>query len=660
MEHTLLQAVVWLLAATVLVVSLFRRLHLPTILAYLAVGIMVGPQGFGVVSDLDNTRKLAEYGLVFLLFTLGLEFSWPQLYAMRREVLGIGSAQVIVTTALAATTAYALGLSLTGAIVIGGVLAMSSTAIVIKQLGEQLEGNSRHGRLATGILLFQDLAVVVFLIVIPALHSGFDQSVAWNIVLAIIKGGIIMTLMYAVGHWVLRPFFHEVVSARSAELFTLTVLLFSLAAAWLTQFFGLSLALGAFLAGMMLGETEFRHQVEIDIRPFRDILLGLFFVTVGMLLDIAILPNIWPWVLAILGATLIGKIFITALVTALSGAERGVALRTGIVLAQGGEFGFVLLSLAIQDDYLPPAVTQMMLATVIISMVTTPLLVRYNGRITKFIFSASYGQNRRQIVNDVATNAEDLQHHIMICGFGRVGQNIARFIEKESYRYFALDLDAARVKEARAAGQFVTYGDSTHPNILEAAGLQRAKALVISFDDAVAAEKIILIARKARADLPILVRTRDDSNLERLQQAGATEVVPETLEASLMLVSNLLYLLNVPVRRIVKHIQDARADRYQVLHHVFKGQDWSDFTDNENTRMTLHSVLLPRSAHAVGKRINEINLSDCGVSISAIRRGDIHAMRPLPDIVLQVNDVVILYGDVDQIEHAENLLLRGN
>jgi CPA2 family monovalent cation:H+ antiporter-2 len=390
MEHGALTEVLILLATAVVAVAAFRRLALPPVLAYLAVGMLVGPHGLAWIPDTEDTRFLAEFGVVFLLFTLGLEFSLPQLVALRREVLGLRGSQVILTTALAWLGAWLLGMSPEAAFVIGGVLAMSSTAIVIKQMAEQLELNSRHGRNAIGILLFQDIAVLPFLIAIPVLASDSDTSLAAEMGWALVKGLAVVLAMLAVGRWLLRPLFHEIASSRSSELFTLTALLFALTAAAASAGAGLSMALGAFLAGMMLGETESRHQVEADIRPFRDVLLGLFFITVGMLLDVGALPRIWPWVLLLLAALVVLKTASIVAISLLMGQPAGVGLRAGLVLAQGGEFGFALLALGVSFGVLDSSSTQVVLATVVLSMVLTPFLVRYNGLIAKWLFRESY------------------------------------------------------------------------------------------------------------------------------------------------------------------------------------------------------------------------------------------------------------------------------
>lgn len=656
---SVLDAILILLAVAVIAVAAFRKLNLPPILAYLFVGMLVGPYALNWIPESEGTRFLAEFGVVFLLFTIGLEFSLPQLVAMRREVLGLGGGQVALTALAAGVVAWLLGMPLTAAVVIGGVLAMSSTAIVIKQLTEQLEVSSRHGRLSVGVLLFQDVAVIPFLILIPVLASGSEASITMELGTALLKGVFVIGAMLAVGHWLLRPLFHMIAAQRSSELFTLAALLFALAAAWLTHLFGLSFALGAFIAGMLLGETEFRHQVEADIRPFRDVLLGLFFITIGMLLDLSALPEIIHWVLLLVVAIIVFKVVLIAALSRLLGATKGVALRTGIVLAQGGEFGLALLTLALTEGTLEPEASQVVLAAIIITMLLTPFLIASNGVIAKRFYADSYVKNREDQANEMESHAERLDQHVVICGYGRIGQNVARFLDQEDFNYIALDLDPVRVRDARAAGEQVFYGDSTHIENLGAAGIGRAKVLVISFDDTAGTMKILEQVKRLWPDLPVLVRTRDDANLDSLQQAGATEVVPETLEASLMLVSHLLLLLDVPVSRIVRNVQEVRSSRYQMLRGFFHGQEVESLEQAPAFRERLQSVELPEAAYAVGHELGTLKLRECGVIVTAVRRGGIKGHQPEPDMELHAEDILVLYGTPEDLAHAETKLLQG-
>ncbi len=647
-----------LLGVAVVLVALFRYLQLPQILAYLCAGIIVGPYGMGWIPDLEGTRYLAEFGLVFLMFTIGLEFSLPRLIAMKHIVFGLGGAQVFISCVVFGFVAWSLGVSPQGAIVIGGMLAMSSTAIVMKLLTEQLEQNSRHGRHAISVLLFQDLVVVLFLILIPAVSGETEQSV-WSMLGGVLlKSVLVLVGIILLGRWLLRPFFHEVASAKLREFFMLAVLLLTLASAWVTEVAGLSLALGAFLAGMMLGETEYRHQVEGDILPFRDILLGLFFVTIGMMLDLSIVQQLWPWVLASVAAIIVFKTLLILGLGKLFGFETGVALRTGMVLSQVGEFAFALLLQADRFQLFSVQASQILLASVVLSMMVAPLTVRHNGRIAKHLVP-SYNRARASNLEIIRAEVEGESQHVILCGYGRSGQNLAWMLEQEGVPSLALDLDPVRVRDARDAGKPVVYGDVTRRDVLEAAGLHRAAAIAISFYDVSSALKILGVTRHVRPDMPVIVRTMDDADLERLKTAGATEVVPESLEGSLMMGSHLLLLLGVPVSRIVRHVRDVRADRYRMLRGFFHGEDMFDGKETHAYQERLHSVTLPDGAKAVGKLLVDLHLEEAGVSVSAVRRGGIRGPEPAPHTKLAAGDVLVLYGTPEALEAAEKILLEG-
>ena len=675
MERIGFDSILVLMGVAVVLLAVFRYLRLPQILAYLVAGVLVGPYGFGWIPDVAGTRTLAEFGLVFLMFTIGLEFSLPKLLAMKQTVFGLGGAQVLISCAVFGFIAWSLGVPAAGAIVIGGVLALSSTAIVMKLLIEQLEQNSRHGRHAFGVLLFQDLIVVPFLILIPALGGAGGQSVWPTFGWVLVKSVLVLAAILFVGRWLLRPLFHEIASARLREFFMLSVLLLTLTAAWVTQTAGLSLALGAFLAGMMLGETEYRHQVESDILPFRDILLGLFFITVGMQLDTGMLSAQWFWILAAVAGLFAFKTALIAVLGRLFKMELGVALRTGLVLSQGGEFGFALLLQANEFNLLGAQSSQFVLATVVLSMMLAPLVVRYNGRLAKRLapgYLHARDTNLDVIRAEAATRlpsrgprlrpggeASHENRHVIICGYGRSGQNLAWLLEQEGVPSLALDLDPVRVRDARDAGKPVAYGDAARRDVLEAAGLHRATVLVISFNDISSALRILEVTRHVRPDMPVIVRTMDDAELERLKAAGATEVVPESLEGSLMMGSHLLMLLGVPVSRIVRHVRDVRRDRYRMLRGFFHGEDLFEEKETHAYQERLHSVTLPPKARAVGMLLADLHLEEIGVNVSAVRRGGIRGPEPGPETRLGAGDVVVLYGTPEALEEAEKVLLEG-
>ncbi|MEW8300617.1 MAG: monovalent cation:proton antiporter-2 (CPA2) family protein [Candidatus Thiodiazotropha sp.] len=656
--HTL-QIILVLLSVAVLTVTLFKRLHLPPILGYLIVGILVGPFGTGVIPSNEETRFLAEFGVVFLLFAIGLEFSLPQMIAMKGAVFGLGGSQVLITGLITGGIAWLLGMEADAAIITGAILALSSTAIVIKQLSEQVELNSAHGRVGVSILLFQDLAVIPLLVIIPILVSNNEQGLLQPLSWALIKAAAVFALIMAVGHWALRPLFHEIARSRSAELFTLTVLLVSLAAAWLTHEAGLSLALGAFLAGMMLGETEYRHQIEADIRPFQDVLLGLFFITVGMRVDLLSLVPLLHWVLLLAIALILVKAGIILLLVRLSGRPLETAFRSGLLLAQGGEFGFVLLDLSLQSSLIAGEAGQILFAAIIISMAISPFLIRYNGRLAEKICHLRLPEQDYALTQDLEHEAEGMDQHVIICGYGRIGQNLGRLLDHEGLSYVALDLDPTIVREAHEAGEPVHFGDASRTEILIAAGIERAAVVVVTLEDHTTALRILHQMQKLAADVPVLVRTRDDTHLEELEAAGAAEVMPEAVEASLMMGGQLLLLLKVPGSRIFKIMREIRENHYKLLRDFYHGEEAIDLEQDEGFQERLHTITLPERAFAVGHTIADLHLWDWDVGVTAVRRGGIRGEAPAPETRLQAGDVLVLAGTAHHLEHAEGLLLYG-
>jgi monovalent cation:H+ antiporter-2, CPA2 family len=649
-----------LLTASVCVVAGVRKLKLPAILGYLAVGMLLGPHALALALDNETTQLLADFGVVFLVFTLGLEFSLPRLVAMRWEVLGVGGAQVAITTAIVGVGAHMFfGVVPAVAVVIGGAVAMSSTAIIISQLTEQSENNRTHGRLAVAICLFQDLSFPLFLALVSVLSGGGQPADARHIGSAIGIAVVALLLVLAAGRWLLRPLFLIIASVRSAELFSLAVLLAVLASAWATHAVGLSLALGAFLAGMMLAETEFRHQIEATIRSYREILLGLFFITVGMLLDVGLLVRDLPLVTVILAGMLLLKAAVATVAAKPATKSWFKSLRTGVVVGQGGEFGFALLTLLLRRELLDPAVVQPLLAATVLSMVLSPLLIRHNRRITRALLGESGPPISAAMRETQATLAVAERDHVIICGFGRVGQNIARVLEQTGFEFIALELDAYRIRAGRQAGDPVIYGDAGEVKVLENVGVARASCVVITFANPEVALRILRAVRELRGDVPILVRTQDDGKLEQLQAAGATEVVPETFEASLMLLSHLLLLLKLPVPRVIRTVNDIRSHRYGMLRQYFRAADAEHLDESHAFREELHSVVLPPHAWAVGRSIEELAARGSRAAVSAVRRDGIVGREPGPDTLFKEGDVVVVCGTPEAVEHAETLLLMG-
>ncbi|OGA44800.1 MAG: sodium:proton exchanger [Betaproteobacteria bacterium RIFCSPLOWO2_12_FULL_62_58] len=651
-----LAEILLLLGLAVLIVTVFQRLGIPSSLGYLLVGVLLGPYTVGPVIDSQHIRVAAELGIVFLLFTIGLNFSLPQIYALRHLVLGLGTGQVLLTTVIVGMAAWLAGLPPAAAFVVGAVFAQSSTTIISKQLAEQGEEQSQHGRLALAMSVFQDVTAVPFVVVIPVLATATAGSLVLPLSWALAKALLAFALVLFAGRWMLRPLFHEIAARRSAELFTLTVLLVSLMSAWATHSLGLSMAFGAFLAGMMLGETEFRHQIDSAIRPFRDVLLGLFFVTIGMLLDPASLPRIWHWALIGAAVLLTIKGALVALIVRRAGVDTANAWRTGIVLAVGGEFGFALLAIALDAQVIAAQVAQIVLTAVLLSMILGPFLIRFNHRIAARIAGARGGLSHSVPVAGVPAPT-GLRNHVIICGYGRIGQNVGRFLEEEQIPYVALDLDPVRVRDAHTAGEPVYYGDAAERDILEAVGLGSARLVVVSHDDVGVALKVLHHVRALRPDLPVMVRTRDESHVDALREAGATEVVPETLEAGMMIVSHALLLLDVPLSRVVRRMRDSRVGRYRLMREFFRGGDSPVAEEGDATIDRLCPVSLGPGAYAAGRSIGELGLDRDHVLVTAVVRGGKRQLAPDPETRLNEGDVVVLFGAPEELRRAESRLL---
>ncbi len=660
-----LEVTLLLLAASIVSVLLLRRLGMPPLVAYLLVGVVLGPFASVVSGDGAAMHTLAELGVVFLMFTLGLEFNLTKLRAMRRFVFGHGSAQVVLTI-LAVMAAVVLmptawlsglapaGLDWRGGLALGSALAMSSTALVSKLLSERHELETEHGRRVFAVLLFQDLALIPLLIVIPALGGGDEHwviSIGW----ALAKAAVLLVVLLRFGPTLMQGWFMQVARQRSHELFTLNILLVALLLAWLTKRAGLSMELGAFVAGMLISETEYRYQVEEDIKPFRDILLGIFFITIGMRLDLAVVLDAWPTVLALTLVPVLIKFGIVAAVCWIMRDPAPTAIRTAVWLTQGGEFAFILLTLAGDSRLIDRDLLQPIMAAMLISMLASPWLI---ARADWLALRAS-GQEwlmRSLQLQTIAARSLSRDKHIIICGYGRSGQSLAHVLEAESVPFVALDLDADRVREAATAGESVVLGDATRRETLLAAGLHRASVLVVTYDDTPTTVRLLKVVRELAPQLPVVVRTATDAELERLRQAGATEVVPEVVEGSLMLASHALALAGAPLARVLRRIRSIREDRYSLLRSYFHGADDHEVETIEADHRRLHAVTIPPGSAAVGRELSSLPLEGC--DISALVQDGRRRLQWPSDLRLQAGDTLVLVGTVEQVHAAEDRLVR--
>ena len=562
---------IYLLAAVTSVV-VCRLLHWPAMLGYLLAGILLGHAFNENFTNDKSVVYLAEFGVVFLMFVIGLEFNLPKLMGMRKLVFGFGMAQVMVTL-LGAVAGHALlwwllqylglpwDLSWQGALALGAAFAMSSTAIVVKMMADRAELETPHGQRVMGALLFQDLAVVPLLVLIPALGLVGEGNL-WRILgLAMLKATVLVVVLLWGGQKLMRWWLHTIDKRKSDELFMLNILLMTLGLAWLTEHAGLSMAMGAFLAGMLIAETDYKHRIENDIRPFHDVLLGLFFITIGMKLDWQVLYQQWAWVLVLTIAPIAIKALLVAVLAHRFGAPTGVAARTGIYLAQAGEFGFVLLTLGLSNGLIDPLWSNPVLAAMVLSMVATPFLIQYADRVV-YRFAADDWLSQSLNITALAQHTITIDHHVIICGFGRTGKNLCNLLESENIGYLALDLHPDVVHTGMLAGHRVEYGDATQLANLISAGLARASAVVVSYDDTASALKVLELVQAHAPEVPVVVRTRDDHDLNHLREAGARDVVPEIFEASLSLASQTLHHIGVPARRVRRLVQSQRQTRY--------------------------------------------------------------------------------------------------
>lgn len=560
------EIVVFLIAAGI-VVPIFHRLRISPVLGYLIVGAVIGPYGLGlladelgwlsyaVIDDLEGVQTLAELGVIFLLFVIGLELSLERLWAMRRLVFGLGSLQVVVSGAVIGLIAWEFGNSPQASIVLGACLALSSTAIVMQLLIERRQLGTPLGRSSFSILLFQDLAVVPILFLLGVLGARMDAGVGWALVLALGRAILVIVGIYVVGRLVLRPLFRLVSLTRTAEMFMAAILLVVIGTATITGVAGLSMALGAFLAGLLLAETEYRHEIEVDIEPFKGLLLGLFFMSVGMGIDYRVIGEQAFWIFASVLGLFALKSVITGGLCLLFGLPRHVSLETGLLLGQGGEFAFVVVGLAMGLGLVPAEVGQFMLIVAGLSMIATPLVAVTGQRL-----AASLEERRSTAARDVSLDALGaLEGHVIIAGFGRVGQMMARLLDRETVSFIALDTDAITVAEERAQGLPVYYGDASRLEMLRRAHAERAAALVLTMNDPKANEHVVRVVRKEWSDLPVFARARDTAHAMRLLQHGATDVVPEAVEATLQLGMRVLQSLGTSEEVCMKRIDAERT-----------------------------------------------------------------------------------------------------
>ena len=547
-----------IMSASLITTMVLWRFHLPNIIAYMLAGVIVGPHLSGWVQSPSDFAFLAEFGVVFLLFSLGLEFSLPKLIALRKSVFGLGGIQVACCTLLFGGVVLAWGSSLESAIVIAGALALSSTAIVTKELSDLGQVHARHGQLSIGILLFQDLAAVLFLVLVPVLGGSQETSLWSAIAVALGKAVLLSIILLSVGKWVLPVLYREIARARSEEVFLLVTLVIVMLAAWLTHSFHLSMALGGFVIGMMLGESPFRHQINSDIRGFKDILLGLFFVTIGMNLQVALLLEFWPRILLFVIVLVLVKALMIGLLVHWLGDSRNTAIKTGLNLAQAGEFGLALLALGVMHQVLPADQASFIIIVSVFSMALSPFLVRHSGFIGDKI-SDLLGKEAPAPQTNKPANLPG-HDHVIIGGFGRVGRTVARLLDANDVPYIAIDQNTDVVNNERGRDQHVVYGDCTKKQILKSCHIETARMAILTFGSIEKAKHAIEQIRSDGISVPIIVRCWEHGNYSELLSLGADHVVPEMLHASLAAGAHVLGLLGLPEDEISRQLDLERTE----------------------------------------------------------------------------------------------------
>ena len=658
MNEFSLAPIVIVLLVSVITVILCRKFNIPSMLGYLLVGFLAGPGMLSLIPKSHATDYLGEIGIVFLMFSIGLEFSLPKLRVMRRLVFGLGGLQVGITMLSVMGILMLTGVPFNWAFAVSGALAMSSTAIVSRILSEKTELGQPHGQMAMGVLLMQDFAVVPLMILIPALSGNGGEGSLWAALgLAGLKMLITLGVLFVVGSKVMSRWFRMVAKRKSSELFMINVLLVTLGVAYLTELEGLSMALGAFVAGMLLSETEYRFQVEDDIRPFRDILLGFFFITVGMKLDVQALIGGWRQVLMLLAILLILKALVVFAIAFKMRHSVGDSLKTALYLAQGGEFGFVMLAIAGQLDMVSPELEQAATAAVLLSMIIAPFVLGSSDALVGRLAKSSWDMKSLDL-HSMLVETMSKSDHVLIVGFGRGGQTVGRVLSQEDIPYFALDLDIARVQVARSAGEPVSFGDAKRREVLEAAGLGRAKMVVVTLNNMHETQHVLDNVLSMYPNMPVYVRATNDDYVKTFTDMGAEEAVSDTKETGLVLAGYAMLGNGASYRHVYQTMANIRHSRYAALEGLFVGSD-DEAGFGENGETVRHAFPLAAEAYAVGKTVGTLPMAAYGIKLLFVRRRTGRIENPDASFTLEGGDVLVVAGKKEEIISFENWSLQG-
>jgi len=651
-EYAFLQTLVIIFGTSALVVFVLNRIKVPSIVGFLVAGMLIGPHGFGLIKDIHEVKLLAEIGVILLLFVIGIELSLSHLMKMKKIIIGGGGTQVILTIMLSAAIAYSILSNINQSIFFGFLIALSSTAIVMKMLQERGEMDTPHGRMMVGILIFQDLCVVPLMLLIPAL-SGQGVGL-YEFAYKMFKSALIVTVVLVAARWIVPELLHQVVRTRSRELFISIVILLCFGIALLTSKLGLSLALGAFLAGLIISESEYSSQVTSEILPFKDSFIGLFFVSIGMLMDTRFLTdNYMNILIAVCGIFTLKMI--TGTLSAFSvGRNFKYSLQTGFGLAQVGEFSFVLVLAGKSAGLIPDFFYQLFLSSSVITMIMTPFIIGYADTLTGKIISLRLFKkiSKLKMVMRAPGVPSSVTEHVIIVGFGINGKNLARVLKEAGIPYVIMELNADTVRKMKKK-EPIYYGDATSPANLHHLGIHKAKVLVIAISDAAATRKIVQIARQENPNMHIIVRTRYISEIEDLNKLGANEVIPEEFETSIEIFSRTLHFYQVPRNIISEHINNIRKDRYKVLRTTALPAKFLTERYELMKAIETETYLIKENSKVNGHSIKELQLrAETGATIIAIQRGENIYHNPSPDFVFKSGDVLLLIGKLKDLNRA--------
>ncbi|BCB95443.1 sodium/hydrogen exchanger family/TrkA domain protein [Dissulfurispira thermophila] len=654
MELEFLKSLVIIFGVSAIVVFALGRLKMPSIVGFLIAGVILGPHGFGFIKDVHEVELLAEIGVILLMFTIGLEFSLKNLMMLRSYVFGGGIIQIALTVfAVAVMSLFCLNQRINAAIFDGFLVALSSTAIVIKLLMDRAEINSPHGRSSVGILIFQDLCVVPFMLLTPILagNGGSLQDIAFTM----LKSFGVLAAVLIGARWAVPFVLHEIVKTRSRELFIITIILLCIGTAFFTSKLGLSLALGAFLAGIVISESEYASQAIADIMPFKESFIGLFFISIGMLMDISFLKGNIVTVIGAVISIIVLKTIIAATASVLSGQPLRTSILSGFYLSQIGEFSFVLAIAGKNAGLLEEYGYQIFLSASVITMLLTPFIISISPRVSEYLIRVlplrSFERIKRKRMREEFPSKRS--EHVIIIGFGINGSNLAKVLKESGISYVVLEMNANTVKKMRKKGEPIYYGDGTSAEILHKMGIHKAKVLVVAISDAAATRRIVQIARQENRDIHIIVRTRYVIEVEDLLKLGANEVIPEEFETSIEIFSRVLHHYHVPRNVIAEHIDNIRKDSYSALRRVELPGRYLTERHEFLKDIETETYLIKEGSHISGHSIRELHLrAETGATIIAVQRGEEVHQNPPPDFVFKSGDVILLIGKRKDINNA--------